>query len=264
MTTLSINDAARFFYANHLVYAVNGADELLALSPLTGATVWKLALPSYVSMSSPTVVGNMMYFGGTHPSAIYAVNLQTHHIQWMHTLPHPLGGSDDVPPAAADGKIYFDYVQQVHNQPHEVVYALNAQNGHTVWTKNEGSGTIPTGPNGGPRDETGIPTVYGNRLYVASPVTRTFYAFNLQTGALAFHVPFHSALNQGPVVYQGVCYLGDVQGNFYAINAATGHIRGQLHFQGAFMPSTPVLVGQTLYIGDKVGQFMAIPLSAFK
>ncbi|SMC04235.1 Outer membrane protein assembly factor BamB, contains PQQ-like beta-propeller repeat [Sulfobacillus thermosulfidooxidans DSM 9293] len=256
-------DMPTFVYANHLVYVANGSDELLALSPLTGQTVWKLSLPSYVSMSSPTIVGNMMYFGGTHPAAIYAINLQTHQVQWMHTLPHPLGGSDDVPPAAADGMIYFDYVQQVHNEPHEVVYALNAQNGHTVWTVDEGAGTIPVGPNGGPRDETGIPTIYGNRLYVSSPLTDSFYAFNLQTGALDFSVHFKSQMTQGPVIYQGVCYVGDVHGNFYAINATTGKIQGKLHFQGAFMPSTPVLVGQTLFIGDKAGQFMAIPLSEF-
>jgi outer membrane protein assembly factor BamB len=256
-------DMPTFVYANHLIYVANGGDEVLALSPITGATVWKLPLPSYVSMSSPTVVGHMMYFGGTHPAAVYAVNLLTHHVQWMHTLPHPLGGSDDVPPASAGGMVYLDYVQQVDNQPHEFLYALNQTTGATVWTLDEGTGSIPQGPHGGPRDETGVPTVYGSSLYVGSPLTDSFTAVNLKTGAVEFKDAFKSQISDGPVVAGGIAYFGDNNGNFYAVNAQSGAIMGERHYQGAFMPSTPVMVGKSIFIGDKSGQFMAIPLAQF-
>ncbi len=255
-------DMPTFVYANHLIYVANGGDEVLALSPETGATVWKLALPSYVSMSSPTVVGEMMYFGGTHPAALYAVNLQTHKVQWMHTLPHAIGGSDDVPPAAADGLVYFDYVQQVNGQPHEFIYALDEATGVTAWTLDEGSGKIPEGPSGGPRDETGVPTVYGASLYLGSPLTDTMYAINLKTGRIEFQDAFKSEISDGPVISRGVAYFGDNNGNFYAVSAKTGAILGKQHYTGAFMPSTPVMVGNAIFIGDKSGQFMAISIPA--
>ncbi len=247
-------------YQDRSLYVVNGADELLDLNPLTGQVMWKLSLPSYVSMSSPTVEGHILYFGGSHPSAIYAVNLNTHHIKWMHTLAHPMGGSDDVPPAVGSGMVYFDYVKKLHRRPHTMVYALNARNGHKEWGVDVGAGSIPLGPHEGPRDETGVPTIQGTRLYVASPITHTFYVFNRLSGSLAFAVHFKSGITQGPVVYHGVCYFGDGHGNFYAINATNGRIEAHKHFQGAFMPSTPILAGKTVLTSDRAGQVMAISL----
>lgn len=236
----------------------------MALNATTGQTIWRLPIGSYVSMSSPELSGNLLYFGGAHPFAMYAVNIQTHKIQWMHPFSHPLGGSDDVSPAVYGNSVYADVVVARNGQPHEIFYAFNAQNGHIEWEFDEGTGPIPEGPHGGPRDETVAPLVYNNTVYVGSPLNNVLYALNAQTGQLLWKDHLTGTLMQSPIAYNGVLYVGDTTGKFWAINASTGKQLGYRQFKGPFMPSSPVLVGQTIFTGTRLGQFMAIPLSSIR
>ncbi|WP_051351347.1 PQQ-binding-like beta-propeller repeat protein [Sulfobacillus thermosulfidooxidans] len=253
-----------FVYKNNTLYIANGSDEVLALNATTGQTIWRLPIGSYVSMSSPELSGNLLYFGGAHPFAMYAVNIQTHKIQWMHPFSHPLGGSDDVSPAVYGNSVYADVVVARNGQPHEIFYAFNAQNGHIEWEFDEGTGPIPEGPHGGPRDETVAPLVYNNTVYVGSPLNNVLYALNAQTGQLLWKDHLTGTLMQSPIAYNGVLYVGDTTGKFWAINASTGKQLGYRQFKGPFMPSSPVLVGQTIFTGTRLGQFMAIPLSSIQ
>ncbi|MCL4318352.1 MAG: PQQ-binding-like beta-propeller repeat protein [Firmicutes bacterium] len=248
-------------YRNNTLYSANGSDEVLALNATTGKTQWQLPIGSYVSMSSPELAGNLLYFGGAHPYAMYAVNVATHRIQWMHTFPHPLGGSDDVSPAIYDSNVYGDVVENIHGQPHEMFYAFNRMSGHVQWSFDEGTGKIPQGPNGGPRDETVAPLVYNHTIYVGSPLNNFLYALNPQNGKLLWKQKLNGTLMQSPIANNGILYVGDTQGQFLAIQASNGKIVGKRQFKGPFMPSSPVLVGHTIFSGTRLGEFMAIGLS---
>ena len=48
---------------NGTLYIVTGGGELIALDPETGDKQWQLALPGWVSMSSPSVQDGMLYVG---------------------------------------------------------------------------------------------------------------------------------------------------------------------------------------------------------
>ncbi|MCL4494645.1 MAG: PQQ-binding-like beta-propeller repeat protein [Firmicutes bacterium] len=250
-----------FVYRNNTLYSANGSDEVLALNATNGQTQWKLPIGSYVSMSSPELVGNLLYFGGAHPYAMYAINVKTHRIQWMHTFPHPLGGSDDVSPAVSGNNVYVDAVVAVHGKPHEVFYAFNRQNGRLEWTFDEGTGKIPHGPHGGPRDETVAPLVHNNTIYIGSPLNNILYALNSQNGQLLWKQQLNGTLMQSPIAHNGILYVGDTKGRFLAIQASNGKILGSRQFKGPFMPSSPVLVGHTIFTGTRLGEFMAVPLS---
>ncbi len=52
-------------------------DPLFAYDTATGQFTWTLSIPSYDSVSSPILSGNMVYFDGLHPCAVYAVDLTT-------------------------------------------------------------------------------------------------------------------------------------------------------------------------------------------
>lgn len=247
-------------YRNNTLYSANGSDEVLALNATTGQTRWKLPIGSYVSMSSPELDGNLLYFGGAHPYAMYAVNIKTHRIQWMHTFPHPIGGSDDVSPAVYGSNVYGDVVESVHGKPNEMFYAFNRLSGHVEWTFNEGTGKIPQGPHGGPRDETVAPLIYNNTIYVGSPLNKLLYALSPQ-GKLLWKQKLNAPLMQSPIAHKGILYVGDTKGQFLAVRASNGKILGSRQFKGPFMPSTPVLVGHTIFSGTRLGEFMAIALS---
>ena len=72
---------------------VTGDRAVYAIDAQTGKLRWKLVIPSYDSVSSPIIQGNLIYFGGAHPYRVYAVNIDTHRIAWQTDLPHVIGAS---------------------------------------------------------------------------------------------------------------------------------------------------------------------------
>ncbi len=71
-----------------------------------------------------------------------------------------------------------------------------------------------------------------------------------------FTVP-KGAFEGTPAIVDGVVYLGDLDGNFYALDLATGEKRWVQTFEAGFTASPSVRDG-LLYIGDFYGQFYCL------
>ena len=70
-----------------------------------------------------------------------------------------------------------------------------------------------------------------------------------------------SQIRAGAAVQNGIAYLPYRAGDIAAIRIEDGKRVGVKHIGGAFGPSSPVIVGGTLYVSNVYGYVNAIPLT---
>lgn len=66
-----------------------------------------------------------------------------------------------------------------------------------------------------------------------------------------------SSIVAGPAVAEDVVFIGDLQGNFYALDALTGMGLWRFRAEGAISTS-PVIAGDQVYFGTRDGLFYAL------
>ena len=247
-----------FVYNKGTVYIANGNDYFYAINAKTGKIEWKINIKSFVSMSSPAIYKNLIVFGGDMPHNIYAINIKTHKIQWKKNIPYAWGGISDGSVAISDSTVYTVALEHNKKGYSQEIYALNIKNGKTRWTYFEGRGSLPK------NFAVGIPTIYKNYLYVGSPVTNTIYKLNKKTGKLSWKLKVYSAIRSAPTIVNNpvpTLYVGDMQGNIYAINAKSAFVVGIYHLKGAIGPFTTTIIDNNLMIGThNSGMLYFIPL----
>ncbi|HUV71128.1 MAG TPA: PQQ-binding-like beta-propeller repeat protein, partial [Terracidiphilus sp.] len=96
--------------------------------------------------------------------------------------------------------------------------------------------------------------------YEGSPVSGNYHAFDLKTGRELWSVHLGSQIRAGAAILNGVAYLPYHTGDIAAIRVSDGKLLGQKHIGGSFGPSSPVIVGGTLYVSNVYGWVNAIPV----
>jgi len=134
------------------------------------------------------------------------------------------------------------------------VYALDAKTGQVVWNVALEGGMV------GPRNESAIPLVDGNRLYVGSAIAPYVHAIDTATGNVLWSVKVDGPVLGGIVEHDNKLYFGDRGGNLWALDATTGAVVGKRQMSSSFNVGSPVIVGNSLIIGDKMGTLDAVPL----
>lgn len=252
-----------------VVYELSGDRHLYALDVQTGRLLYSLNLGSYASMASPVIAGNMLYVGGAYPYGVFAINLSTHKLAWKHIFPKVTSGLDDASAAAAHGLIYTEGTRQQGAALHEYLFALSQKTGQLAWQVDLGSGYSPPD-----KMRVGNPTVVGSTLYTDSPVTQAVTAINARTGQVLWKRNLGAQIRTTPVVAYGRVLVADSSGYVTALNAQNGTVTGAIELasppptggnQGlypkAFGASSPVIVGNTLFIGGMNGEVFARPIS---
>jgi len=250
-------------YDHGLVYAVTGDRMFYAINAQTGTLAWKLAIPSYDSVSSPILAGNLVYFGGAHPYAVYAVDIATHKIAWQTRLPQVTGATDDCTPAVSGGLVYiegatsprFKIMPPTGTPVGRKLFALDARTGKIAWAFDEGMGHSPF------FYAASTPTVVGHTVYFGSSVTNSFYAVDARTGALrwAFHLgkkwTLANMIGESGTVANGIVWTGSYGGLLLGLRASDGAVlvKKQLPAgrgaQGAqIYAGSPVVVDRTLIV----------------
>ena len=112
--------------------------------------------------------------------------------------------------------------------------------------------------------KTATPVIVNGVVYEGSPVAGDYFAIDLRTGRQLWQVGLGSQIRAGAAVRDGVAYLPYRAGDIAAIRAADGHVLGVTHVGGAFGPSSPVIVGGTLYVSNVYGWVNALKLSDLK
>ncbi len=235
-------------YHHGVLYAVGGGGHVRAVDAGTGRVLWTYPVPSYVSMSSPTLVGNLLIFGGAHPYAVYAVNIRTHRLAWSTPVPQAIGGVDDCSPAVSGGVVVTEASVGRWGGRHvsDELIALRAATGQILWRHTLGTGTTM------PQNmETAPPLIRSGVVYDSAPVTSRTWALRLSDGQPLWNTTTRAPVKSAPVVHGKALYLADVKGRLYRMDAATGRIASVQSLGGLVANNYPVLAGRTLFVADR-------------
>ena len=190
-----------------------------------GSLLWEYPDVGYME-GGPVVVDGRVYFAskidkeGTSEDygVVYCLDAETGNKLWSRIFYSPRG-----PVAVSDGKIYVG-LQYWGDATTEILFCLNASNGETIWSLDEGN-----------RDEMmGAPTVVGGNVYIAT-CSGDMYCLNADTGHRLWKADFDDSFDWcSPAVAYGNIYVGSglfmvkpdlrMGARFYCINATDGTI----------------------------------------
>jgi outer membrane protein assembly factor BamB len=224
---------------------------LYALDAETGTEKWEYKTGSWVE-SSPAIVDGVVYCG-SNDSMLYALDARTGERIWNFKTIYPVRCS----PAVADGVVYCgsdDYY----------LYAIDAAEGTEVWDQYTGSPVVSS------------PVVANGIVYIGSGGGYS-YAINALNGQFRLRFKTHYAVYSSPVVIDETVYFATDNGLLYAVDGMARtwlwehDIRPVWTQAWAMMPilpqppvesgllwslrlgrgmtSSPVVTGDTMYIG---------------
>jgi outer membrane protein assembly factor BamB len=244
------------------LYAGTGDGHIYRLAADTGALVWKTDIVSFVSMSSLVMGDGRLFVGGTNPNFFYAIDAESGQVVWKATIPGLVAtGMGDCTPAYADGIVVQEVSVKSDDRDHpvaNVLLALDAKSGDILWQKRFPNGPVP------PAMKTATAVIVDGVVYEGSPVSGDYYGIDLKTGRELWTLHLGSQIRAGAAVQDGIAYLPYRAGDIAAIRITDGTRLGVTHVGGAFGPSSPVIVGGTLYVSNIYGWVSAIPLGDIK
>nr|WP_272932701.1 PQQ-binding-like beta-propeller repeat protein [Virgibacillus halodenitrificans] len=240
---------------NENLYIVSGDHHLYKLDSDTGTELHKEDLTSYVSMSSPAIAEDTLYVGAGKPKPyiLTAYDLSIDDIKWRTEFPDVFSGLDDVPPAVSNGVVITTGLTGDKEKPNHYIYALEQETGEVIWKQLLGTGTYVK------NNKSGAPMIYKDKIYVGSPITKTFYAFDLKTGEKLWKFE-DEVMKAPPVAQDGIVYFSNTKGYVRALDAQTGKLVGEKKLNGVLAPSGPIIVNDTLFVGSQDSNVYAVPL----
>ncbi|SEA77217.1 Outer membrane protein assembly factor BamB, contains PQQ-like beta-propeller repeat [Thalassobacillus cyri] len=276
-------------YKDGYVYAATGDDHLYKIHAETGKPDTKVNLGHTVSMSSPNIVNEQLFVGGSGPLpyAFTSVDLSKDEIKWQTDFENATAGLDDVPPAIdqeivvttaleegtparlkqvydREGvtavykeaiKGFFgggDFINERKNDPRHKIYAMDTETGEVLWEDSLGVGEFVK------NNKSGAPIIYEGKVFVGSPITKKFYAYDLKTGERLWEFK-NKVMKAPPVAADGVVYFSNAKGFVHAMDAETGEEIGRKKLGGKLAPSGPIIMNDTLIVGSQDSNVYALP-----
>lgn len=250
-------------YYNNAIYAATDDRHLYKLDADTGEFLDKVDIGSTISMSSPNLSDDTLFVGGSGPLpyTFTAYDLLTDELKWQTPFEDVVSGLDDVPPAVFDNKVVTTALEEAESEGDpklydHMIYAMDTETGEVLWEERLGTGA------GVANNKSGAPMIYEGKIYVGSPVTKTFYAYELKTGQKIWEFE-NQPIKAPPVAKDGIVYFSNVKGEVYALNAKTGDVIAKKELGGILAPAGPVIVNETLFIGSQDSNVYAVPLEEF-
>lgn len=249
------------------IVSVDGNGTVLALDLLAGTYRWHVEFPTSAAMSSVADDGaGHIYFAGRAENAVYALRDTDGSLLWTHHFDQYDGGTGDDPIAQFGRMLVGDYLSPVAPGPygtvvtfgsraHEHVFALDKVSGRILWDTSlpSASGRVP------PYNEASIELVYGDRVFVGSPVAPIVTALDLR-GRVLWQARVHGAVKGGIAARDGVLYFGDHSGCLWALSADTGRTLGTIQTDMSFNVGSAIIVNDSLVIGG-TEDVLAVPLA---
>ncbi|WP_066192521.1 outer membrane protein assembly factor BamB family protein [Gracilibacillus timonensis] len=245
-------------YYDGAVYAATGDRHLYKLEPDSGELLHKAEIGSTVSMSAPNITDDQLFVGGSSPSpyTFSAYYLTSDEFAWQTEFPEVIAGLDDVPPAVADDLVITTAIEGTQEEPEHKMYAMDTETGELAWEASFGVGQFVK------NNKSGAPIIYEDMIYVGSPITKTFYAFDLDTGEKQWEFE-NEVMKAPPVAQDGVVYFSNAEGFIYALDAESGEALGEKQLQGVLAPAGPIIVNNTMFIGSQDSNVYAVPIEEF-
>ena len=215
---------------------------------------------AYVSMSSPAILDDSIYFGvGGYPGnfTFDCVNLADGKISW--SIPTPAtGGLDDCSPVIWNGIVMSEYTVSANangslRQP--ILFGASAVTGQVLWQVN-----MATGPTLGGEQCTPL-TAYNGIVYADPPESGTLYAINATTGAqLWTYITGKDTCNAN--IYDGNLWISNSAGTIFVLNPVTGAVLNSTNIGVTLNDGDIVFVNQNLILWEMSGQVISMPTSS--
>lgn len=245
----------------------NGAGHVLAIDPQTGRVLYDRNLHSIASMVAAVPWRNGFFVTtGVDSNAVWMIEAKDGSVVWQAPFPPIASGLGDCPPVADGTRIYCNYVMppssavpvQTERAAVFRAYAIDGVSGKRVWDVQLDSGTLPK------RNESAIPLLVNNTLYMGSSLSPTVHAIDPATGASKWTMHTYAPVKGGLADSGGTLYFGDLAGYLWAVNDKTGAVVGVKNMHTPFNVGSPIIAGQTLIIGSRGGTLAAIPLAQIR
>ncbi len=267
--------------ANGAVYFGSGDGNVYALDSSTGSLKWKFQTGDVVH-ASPAVADGLVFIG-SWDTYFYALDANTGTEKWKFktgedpALHNQIGIQSSA--AVADGIVYFGCRDSK-------LYALDAHTGAKVWiVDNKGSWVI------------GSPAIHDGKVFFTTSDSGLFHAVDAHSGSELFSLSFKWPMFSSPAAAGNLVYIGSHEGKLLAIDVAARKAawvfqtdasrqngpalttpEGQPNYSVA-MPSmffddvvsgiqrmmsvgailsSPVVVGDAIYVGSADGYLYAI------
>jgi len=266
--------------SNGLVYWGSGDGHVYALNTGNGELVWKFDTGSIVHASPVIADGKVLI--GNYSGDFYALDIQTGEEIWKFKAI----GSRYFPNAefqkaalVEDGIVYI-------GSRDLNLYALDLKTGRGIWNMPEkgGSWIIAT------------PLIHGENIYFGSSDTYKFYSLNKNNGRENWNIPIHTRSYGSPVAYKDLIIFPGFDGKLRGVNPQNGKFEWMFQSEtsktnydevydldnnfkkdigihnytqeserlllslGGFINS-PLLLGDTLYVGSTDGKLYAIQIN---
>jgi len=248
-------------YYDGAVYITTGDRHLYKLDPDTGELYNKADIGSVVSMSAPNITDETLFVGGGAPKpyTFSAYDLTNDAFKWQTEFPEVYAGLDDVPPAVSENIVVTTALEKAADgeNPEHFMYAMDTESGEIIWKESLGVGEMV------PNNKSGAPIIYEGNIYVGSPITKTFYAYDLKSGEKLWEFE-NEVMKAPPVAQDGTVYFSNTKGFVYALDAETGELVAEKELNGTLAPAGPVIVNDTLFVGSQDSNVYAVPLTDFK
>lgn len=242
---------------NGLVVFVNGNGVIYALNALTGQEVWSVSLQAgqYVSMSSPALLGDCMYFGTSNPYTFDCVNLADGQISWSTPTP-ATGGLDDCSPVIWNDIVISGYTVVTSNGLMEpVLFGMNATNGQVLWQLDENAGTLSNDA-----EEFTPVSAWNGIVYSDSPENGTLYAVNASSGTVLWTFSTGKA-TCSVNVFDGNLWIVNSTGTLFVLDPITGALLNSTNVGVSVLDGNLVFVAQNVIVWGSNGQVISMPVS---
>lgn len=233
----------------HYVLAVGGA--VVALSPTSGAVLWRLELEPGERVSTTPAAHGGRVFLGTERGRFLAVELATGRPAWVKKGPSTYVVTR---PVVAFGKVFVGD-RGVAGLRTGAVNAFDVTNGDLVWSTEFGATGFSTP--GVVVDESG-----GQRIVAG--FGRSVALFDAKTGERATEPEIVTGQNAfgSPTVVGDTIYFGNLDGHLYAHDLVTGALRWALEMPPVPAGRHPNQVGDFTYAHDRLFVSTSIGLLA--
>jgi eukaryotic-like serine/threonine-protein kinase len=139
------------------------------------------------------------------------------------------------------------------------VYALNAVSGTKIWSYT--TGNLPTAQTSGlpflPQNGVGSSPAVVNGVVYVGALDSNVYALNAANGNRLWNYTTGYIINSNPIVINGIVYVGSLDNNIYALDAVTGNQLWNFTTNGPVY-SSPAVVNDVVYIGSVDGNVYAL------
>lgn len=223
------------FYSNpvftsdgQILVGSSGSDHTLFRLDVEGNETWTFTDAKDHWVASPLVVGDIVYAPNADGN-LYVFDLSISGEDKL-TDTVPLGGKLWSQPVLVGDRLIVPSLD--HSIYFLDVKTLKAQNAHVVGGAIAGNGT------------------FDEKYFYIGSFDSALVAMNVSDATPGWITPVESWIWGAPLLVDGTLYFGDLNGNFYTLDAATGEVIDSFKPDGAILATPIFLNGQIIFVSE--------------